>query len=290
MNWILQTHIILLTALPRSYRKNSLLLTLFSLTSIGVFGQSLPEKILQDKLIVCSHRGVPTPDFPENSIAAMKISKEKGLLMHEIDLMESADGELYLLHDLTLDRTTTHSGLISDLQSSDLDSVMLLDNNEPLPRFDKVLDWAKANEVYLMLDVKQAPLKKVVGEVKKAEMLQQVMVLTFTETRAREAFELESDFLVSVLIEKAEDIDNYLCAMEDPNYLLAYLNKDAPLDLYEKVQKTGLPIITDVMGTIDQEALEKGIEVYLDFIQNRSPRILVSDYPLSLISALEKIQ
>jgi glycerophosphoryl diester phosphodiesterase len=249
--------------------------------------QSLREKIQEEDLIICSHRGVSHPNQIENSITSMEISLESRILLHEVDLMESSDGVLFLLHDETLDRTTNITGRISDRHSEELAIAELRGVDENLPRFSDVLEWAKENEAYLMLDVKQAPVKKVMDEVQSTDMMDRVMILTFNRERAREAFDYEGDFLVSVLITAEEDIDFYQNMAGNKDYLLAYVNKTADDSLYEKVNEAGIPIVTDTMGELDDRANEEGLKVYQDFIHYKKPSILVTDYPLLLQQVVE---
>lgn len=78
--------------------------------------------------------------------------------MVEIDVAESSDGALFLLHDTTLDRTTTGSGPLSDQTSAGILNFFLKDSHERIPRFREALDLARETGLYLMLDVKSAAL------------------------------------------------------------------------------------------------------------------------------------
>lgn len=69
---------------------------------------------------IVSHRGACRV-APENTIASGRRAAELGADIVELDVRESADGVLYVLHDATLNRTTNGRGLISRAQSRDLD-------------------------------------------------------------------------------------------------------------------------------------------------------------------------
>lgn len=236
----------------------------------------------QEETVLFSHRVALEPDWVENSISSLKRAAALGFKMHEIDVMESKDGALYVLHDRTLDRTTTGTGAIKELESTFLDKVRLKGTEEPLPKLDDFLALAKAEGLYFMLDVKTAALDKVIDMVKEYGLLEQIIVLTFSKERAEEALALGEIFLLSVLIEDEEDFDYYLCKSEQPYYLTAYINKTGPVSLFEQARDLGLPTVTDVMGAIDARAQMEGTEVYAQFIQERKPNILVSDYPLQI--------
>lgn len=97
------------------------LVYLFLLTNIiNVAAQNKVDKIrtkLYDKqgkyVLVAAHRG----DWryaPENSIQAIENAIKMGVDIVEIDLQKTKDGQLILMHDATLDRTTTGKGKVSD--------------------------------------------------------------------------------------------------------------------------------------------------------------------------------
>lgn len=247
--------------------------------------QSLRSLLDKGETSIFSHRATLDPTSPENSISAVQMAMSKRLNMHEIDLAESSDGILYLLHDKTLDRTTEATGPINSFDSHYLDEVKLKGTEEKLPRFEDFLTFAKKNQLYLMLDVKEASLDKVIKMVKAKGMLDRIIVLTFSKARAEEALALGERFLLSVLIQEKDDFDYYLCKIEHSYDLAAYLNKDASLELYKQAQSLGLPIVTDVLGAIDQRAQAEGLEVYSEFVRERKPSILVSDYPLQVMAS-----
>ncbi|WP_337268230.1 glycerophosphodiester phosphodiesterase family protein [Oryzifoliimicrobium ureilyticus] len=63
-------------------------------------------------ILAVAHRGLWT-SAPENSLLAIRVAMEAGVEIVEIDVQTTADGELVIIHDGTLDRTTTGSGTVS---------------------------------------------------------------------------------------------------------------------------------------------------------------------------------
>ncbi|HJN82699.1 MAG: glycerophosphodiester phosphodiesterase family protein [Verrucomicrobiota bacterium] len=75
---------------------------------------------------ICAHRGA-SDTHPENTIAAFREAIRLGAQMIEFDVALSKDGELVLMHDRTIDRTTNGSGrpedwLLADLKKLDAGS------------------------------------------------------------------------------------------------------------------------------------------------------------------------
>ncbi|MEM8608272.1 MAG: glycerophosphodiester phosphodiesterase family protein [Myxococcota bacterium] len=66
-----------------------------------------------------AHRGGVT-DFPENTLYAYAEAARAGVDVLEMDVYQTADNELVILHDLTVDRTTNGTGRVVDLTLAEL--------------------------------------------------------------------------------------------------------------------------------------------------------------------------
>jgi len=77
---------------------------------------------------------------PENTLLAMDAGIAAGCTWLEFDVQLHPSGELFLLHDLTLDRTTNGQGLASDCR---WDALRKLDagQGQHLPTLDETLDF-----------------------------------------------------------------------------------------------------------------------------------------------------
>ncbi len=71
---------------------------------------------------IVAHRG-DAEHFPENTLPAIEAALRLGLRHVEFDVQVSADGVPYVIHDATLDRTTTATGDLRLLRSNQLDGV-----------------------------------------------------------------------------------------------------------------------------------------------------------------------
>jgi glycerophosphoryl diester phosphodiesterase len=92
-----------------------------------------------------AHRGA-TGYAPENTIAAFDKGVEMKADYIEIDVQRSKDGELVIIHDNTVDRTTDGTGYVKDLT---FEQIRSLDagswkgeqfTGEKIPTFDEILD------------------------------------------------------------------------------------------------------------------------------------------------------
>lgn len=68
---------------------------------------------------IVGHRGA-SGDAPENTMAAFWAAKDVGADGIEFDVQRSADGELVVIHDYSVDRTTDGTGLVSELTTEEI--------------------------------------------------------------------------------------------------------------------------------------------------------------------------
>ncbi len=118
--------------------------------------------------IVC-HKGANTV-APENTYAAAQRCLDWGMDYVEVDVRTSADGLFYLLHDPTLERTTTGQGYLHERASAYLDE---LDAgswfhadfaDQRLPRLEPFLRWIKGR-AKIFFDVKAADPQQLIDLV-----------------------------------------------------------------------------------------------------------------------------
>ena len=86
-----------------------------------------------------AHRGLHNEDRPENSMAAFQASLDGGYGI-ELDIHLLADGNLAVIHDSLLQRTTGQPGRIEDLTTEQLKNYTLNGTTETIPEFRQVLE------------------------------------------------------------------------------------------------------------------------------------------------------
>jgi len=72
-----------------------------------------------------AHRGGIVPGYPENTLAAFRQAVKHGAEVFEVDLRGTKDGEVVIMHDETLDRTTNGTGNVTDYTLAELKNWML---------------------------------------------------------------------------------------------------------------------------------------------------------------------
>lgn len=79
-------------------------------------------------VLVCAHRG-DWRNTPENSLQGLKNCIAMGIDMVELDLKKTKDGVLIIMHDKTIDRTTTGTGRPQDYTLDSLKKLFLRKGN-----------------------------------------------------------------------------------------------------------------------------------------------------------------
>ncbi|MBM4277775.1 MAG: glycerophosphodiester phosphodiesterase [Deltaproteobacteria bacterium] len=143
-------------------------------------------------VIVIAHRGF-SGGAPENTISAFKKAIEVGSDMIELDVRFSKDGEIVVIHDETLERTTTGKGrviekTISELKQLDAGSKFHSSfSGEKIPTLRDVLQLAH-RQIPVNIELKMGDYgrwtildlaERAVGEVEKAGMVDQVIFSSF---------------------------------------------------------------------------------------------------------------
>jgi len=124
-----------------------------------------------------AHRGAGKL-APENTLAAFRLGAAHGYRAFECDVKLSADGQPFLLHDATLERSSNGRGPAGELRWAEL---ARLDAGswhsrayagEPLPSLDAVARYVLANRFALNLELKPVPGQaRLTGQVVGREVL-----------------------------------------------------------------------------------------------------------------------
>ena len=105
-------------------------------------------------VLIVGHRGARDL-WPENSLEGFRRTLALGADGVELDIHLSRDGELVVIHDPTLERTTEGRGAVHDRTAAELDATPLRDAaGTGVPRLDAVLDVFQQSAAELHLEIK----------------------------------------------------------------------------------------------------------------------------------------
>jgi len=162
---------------------------------------------------IAAHRGGGAL-WPENSLLAFQSAIALGSDLIELDVHQSRDGVVVVIHDATVDRTTEGAGAVGSMTAADLRRLRLRGPDgalsaERVPTLDEVLAAAAPSPAGLLIEVKEPALgdrydgveERVLAAVAAAGMQARAMIMAFDPrviVRVRElAPRMRTSFLVS---------------------------------------------------------------------------------------------
>jgi len=126
-------------------------------------------------MIVIAHRGA-SDIAPENTLLAFRKARNIGADYVELDVRTTRDGQMVLMHDRSVDRTTNGSGSVRDLTAQQIRSLTIKRTRaEKVPFFEEALDLCKGR-AGIYLDLKDAQPAQVVRAIMRRRMERQIAV------------------------------------------------------------------------------------------------------------------
>lgn len=237
--------------------------------------------------LVSAHRGGPTKDFPENCTATFANTIKYNPTIIETDIALTKDSILVMMHDNTLDRTTTGTGNIGNYSYKELQAFNLKDtegNVTPykIETLDEILKWGKGKVIYT-LDVKRGvPFKMIVDAVKRNKAENYSIIITYNANQAAEVAQLDPNMLISVSARGKEDVERLQEMGVKTQNMVAFVGTSFPKPEVLAYMKTqGITCISGTMGNLDKSAIANGDKIYLDIIK-AGVMIISSDRPVEV--------
>lgn len=178
--------------------------------------------------LVASHRAGPAPGFPENALETLKHATQAGIVVHEIDVAESRDGMLFLMHDDSLGRTTTGGGPVSDTDWGTISGLKLKDNQGRVtefapPKLSDVLLWAKQSGTIVELDKKRTTsYRNIISHIRAAGAEANVILITYNDQQAIEVAGLAPDLMMTANVDSRDHQNQLEAAGVDMRNVIAW--------------------------------------------------------------------
>ena len=234
--------------------------------------------------LVSAHRGGPTKDFPENCTATFANTIKYNPTIIETDIALTKDSVLVMMHDNTLDRTTTGTGNIGNYTYKELQSFYLKDTegivtSYKIETLDEVLKWGKGKVIYT-LDVKRGvPFKMIIDAIRKNKAENYSIIITYNANQAAEVAQLAPDMLLSVSARGKEDVERMQEMGVKTENMVAFVGTSFPKpEVLAYMKENGITCISGTMGNIDKSAVANGDKIYLDLVK-AGVMVISSDRP-----------
>lgn len=251
------------------------------------------------EVMVIAHRG-DWRNAPENSIQAIENCIEMGVDMVEIDIRETKDGHLVLMHDETIDRTTKASGYVKDWTFDSLRTLKLLDGlgmetNHGIPTLEEALLVAKG-KILINLDKSYEIFDKCYEVMVKTGTLNQVLIKgtkTIEEVESEFGQYLDKVYFMPVLFLPNPDAQEIVEEYIDKRLPVAFefIIKNDSLQFIEKfkeIRESGSGVWVnslwsqqngghdDEKAALDPSVYDWYIENNVDMIQTDRPELLLT--------------
>lgn len=249
----------------------------------------LVQNTSAQKILIAAHRGGHLT-VPENSLACIDEAIRAGADIAELDVRETKDGVMVLMHDKNLDRTTTGKGALGDLTYAETQQLYLTHQGKPtpyrIPTFREALAYAK-DRVIMDIDFKISGMearKKAYEIIAELGMESQVLFFLYDYTEMDSLYKINprikmmpraynNDQMRKIIDKDLTDIIHI-----DPSF------ENSPL--LPEAHGKGIRLWINSLGDVDSKSSDNQL-VYKDFIARyKYLGAIQTDFPARLREAI----
>lgn len=224
--------------------------------------------------LLSAHRGGPSPAYPENALSTFERTLRYSPAFLECDVRLASDGTLVMMHDESLERTSTGSGMVASHTLTELRRLLLKDNYGVvtpfrIPTFDETLTWAEGRTV-LMLDIKPGvDSQRLVEEIRKHRASNRVVLIMYSYQQLAEYLAVAPEFVYSVPATTMEDVESLLLSGLAPDQAVGWVGVgEYEHAVVEKLHSLNVKAMLGTYGLLDDRAKEVGAVVYEQLFQS----------------------
>lgn len=243
-------------------------------------------------VLLSAHRGAPAAGLPENSLEAFEHALNYAPVLIETDVRRTADGVLVLMHDETLDRTTTGTGRVDETTFAQIRRLRLVTDGGlvtsfRVPTLAEALAWADGRAV-LLLDVKpDVPYAELVAAIRQADAADQAGVITYSLDDHERLAEIAPDLLVSATAETLADVEALVASGLDLSRVIAWTGVGVPDPaVIERLHDLRIRAQAGTFGDPDARALAAASPApYVPFIEAGADVLSTDNVRLAALAA-----
>ena len=280
--------------------------------SVQAFGQSkklnvlkisTPQQLQQyfkytgnDVPLISGHRGGPDKNAPENSIEAMANTLSFTPATFEIDPRLTKDSVVVLLHDDTLDRTTTGHGKLNSYTLGEVKKLKLKDINGNvtpyrIPTLEEAIVWAKGKTV-LILDKKDVPLATTAKLIKKHHAEAWVMITVHNAKEAKFYYDDNKDVMFEAFVKTKKALEEYEKAGIPWAQIMAYVGpQDKPenKEIFDLLHQRGVMCMISTAPIYDKlPTAEERAKAYAQIIKSGAD-VIEADRAIEAAAAVRSL-
>ena len=178
-------------------------------------------------IIVSGHRGGYEEGYSENCIEGLENVLKQMPAFFEIDPRLTKDSVIVLMHDATLDRTTTGTGKVCDHTWKELQKLRLKDHsgkvtNCKIPTLEEVIKWSRGKTI-INLDKKDVPMAMIAALIKKHKAEGHVMLTVHTGAQARYYYDRFPTIMMSAFARNMKEFEDLSISGVPWENMIAYV-------------------------------------------------------------------
>lgn len=269
-----------------------------------------------DSLLACLHN--PKSDYvfviahradwrgaPENSIQAIENAIRMGVDMVEIDIQRTADGEFVLMHDPTLNRTSTGKGRIADLTLEQIRKFRLRSGNgiksrRAIPTLEEAL-LACRGRVLVNIDKGGDYIREILPVIQRTGTEKQVIIKgKYALDRVKADYGDSKGMLYMPIVDMTDSAAvargvEFAKKMRPVAFEMCFrTEQQLDPDFVNLVRKSGSRVWINTLwdtlcaGHDDENALTEGLDKHWGWVLDHHATMIQTDRPEMLISYLRQ--
>ena len=216
----------------------------------------------RNKMRLIAHRGFKS-NQPENSYESLHEAAARGYWGVECDIQETSDGEYVIMHDSTVDRTTSGTGEVSSKTLAEIKALTLTDSLYGVPIFKEWLMITKTYGIVPVIEIKNmTDPNKFVQILRDTGVIYNCIVISFEKTALEQVYNIDSKISVSYVVSPmtTDTIDEVIESFGEGNSICPYWGSCTE-ELVKYAFSKNIEVIPWVLNTIEDysEALKMGL-------------------------------
>lgn len=248
----------------------------------------------KEKIWIVAHRALTGENiYPENSLATIESCIRNKIDVVEIDVRETKDGKLIVIHDKTVDRTTTGKGNVKDYTLEEIKRLRLVHDgvvsNQQVPTLEEVLQMVK-NKIMVDLDIKLDTITsylKVADLISKHQIQDQMIVFLYDKEEIEPAHRMFKK--VNIMPRARSLVDVESIREKYPFISIIHIDeKSYDNDMMKRLVTGGIRIWMNSLGEYDKEVLagKNGFDNF--FSKYPNVNVVQTDCAIQLLKYLKK--
>jgi len=256
-----------------------------SLTMLYAQSVNLLKKLDQKSIHIAAHRGAHLA-YPENSIAAIEEAIRLGASVVELDVRATKDGVLVLMHDKTVNRTTSGEGEVGKHTYAEIQKMHLRGatdgemSNLFIPTLQEALRICKG-KIIVDLDFKEERrefVAKTYDLIAQEGMEDQVLFFLYDYKEMPGIYKRNPKITI---FPRARSMKDLTAILKMKMTSIVHLDESfTDAKKLNTMRQQGIYFWMNSLGEYDDEARQEGKDIYRSFLEKYPfVRLIQTDYP-----------